>query len=141
MPNLPESARPRAGAAGKPDRAPTLFDQQRGIPQPRDADNRPDFLQIQQSSEFRELRGRLRRFVFPLTLAFFAWYLTYVLLAAYAHDFMSIKILGEINIGIVLGILQFFSTIAITTWYVRFAKKRLDPQVELIRKQAGAGPE
>lgn len=98
---------------------------------------RPDFEQIQRSPEFTALRRRHRRFVFPMSLLFFGWYLTFVLLAAYAHDFMSIKILGEINVGIVLGILQFLTTIAITVAYLRFARSRMDPQVAELRRNAG----
>jgi uncharacterized membrane protein (DUF485 family) len=97
----------------------------------------PDFDRIQHSPEFRALRQRMRRFVFPMSLIFFAWYMAYVLLAAYAHDFMSRKVLGEVNVAIVLGLLQFVSTIGITAAYVRFANRRLDPQVAEIRRRAG----
>ncbi|GAA5163896.1 MULTISPECIES: DUF485 domain-containing protein [Amycolatopsis] len=96
-----------------------------------------DYEAIQRSPEFTTLRGRFRRFAFPMTLLFIAWYLGYVLLAAYAHGFMSTKVYGEINVAIVLGILQFVSTALITIAYLRFAKRRLDPQVEVVRQQAG----
>jgi uncharacterized membrane protein (DUF485 family) len=101
--------------------------------------DRPDYLQIQGSAEFTELRRRFRRFVFPVSGLFFTWYLTYVLLAAYARDLMSHRLIGLVNVGFVLGLLQFASTIAITAWYLRFARRRIDPQVRLIR--AGAGVE
>lgn len=104
---------------------------------PEQAPVAPDYEKIQDSVEFRSLRSRFRRFVFPMTLLFFAWYMTYVLLAAYAHDFMSVKVTGEINVGIVLGILQFVSTVAIMILYVRFAKRHLDPRVRELRQQAG----
>ncbi|GHF05127.1 hypothetical protein GCM10017786_43250 [Amycolatopsis deserti] len=97
----------------------------------------PDFVAIQRSEEFTELRGRFRRFVFPMSLAFVLWYLVYVLLAAYAHDFMSIKLFGEVNVAIVLGILQFVSTALITAAYLRFARRRIDPDVDKVRQQAG----
>ncbi|MQA06973.1 MAG: DUF485 domain-containing protein [Pseudonocardiaceae bacterium] len=106
---------------------------------PQSTDGRPDFEQIQQSKEFGVLRRRLRRFIFPMTLLFFGWYMTYVLLAAYAHDFMNTKVVGEVNVAIIFGLLQFISTVAITAIYLRFAKNRLDPQVDLIRSQAGVG--
>lgn len=97
----------------------------------------PDYEQIQASAEFTALRSRIRRFIFPMSLVFFLWYMAYVILAAYAHDFMSVKVIGEINIGIIFGVLQFVSTIAITAAYVRFANRKLDPQVEQIRAKAG----
>ena len=89
----------------------------------------------QSSPEFRTLRRRLRSFVFPVSALFLAWYLVYVLLADYAHGFMSIKLIGNINIGLVLGLLQFVSTFVITTLYVRYANKELDPVSEQIRER------
>jgi uncharacterized membrane protein (DUF485 family) len=72
---------------------------------------------------------------------FFLWYMTYVLLAAYAHDFMSIKVFGEVNVGILFGILQFVSTLVITAGYIRFARRHIDPRVAEIRRQAGVPAE
>lgn len=97
----------------------------------------PGFQDIQGSREFRALRSRLRRFIFPMAVLFFLWYMTYVVLAAYAHDFMSIKVIGDVNIGIIMGVLQFVSTVAITAAYIRFANNKIDPQVAQIRRHAG----
>lgn len=96
-----------------------------------------DYAAIHDSEQFAALRRRFRGFVFPMAALFFCWYLTYVLLAAYAHDFMSHRLFGLVTIGLVLGLLQFVSTIAITAAYVRFARRTLDPMVAGIR--AGAG--
>ncbi|MEZ5191795.1 MAG: DUF485 domain-containing protein [Nocardioides sp.] len=43
-------------------------------------------------------------------MVFMAWYLLYVLLSTYAKGFMSTKVLGNINLGLILGLLQFAST-------------------------------
>ncbi len=94
-----------------------------------------DYEQVQDSLEFADLRRRLRRFVFPMSVAFLVWYLAYVLLASYAPAFMSVKVLGNINIGLVIGLLQFVTTFMITTIYVRFANRNLDPAAERIREQ------
>ena len=72
------------------------------------------YLEVQQSEEFGDLRRRFRRFVFPMTALFLAWYFLYVILAAFAPAFMSTKVWGNINIGLVFGLLQFVSTFAIT---------------------------
>jgi uncharacterized membrane protein (DUF485 family) len=90
---------------------------------------------VQASPEFAELRGRLRRFVFPVTALFLGWYAVYVLLATYAPGFMSIPLWGNINVGLVMGLLQFVSTFAITAWYVRFADRRLDPLSSSLRER------
>lgn len=92
-----------------------------------------DWAEIQQSAEFRELRRRLRNWVFPMTVAFLAWYMLYVLLSSYAHGFMSTKLFGNINVALVLGLLQFVTTFVITGLYVRFTNRRIDPLADKIR--------
>ena len=92
-----------------------------------------DWEEVQRSAEFVELRRRLRSFVFPMTAAFLAWYLLYVLLATYARGFMSHKLVGNINVGLVFGLLQFVTTFLITWLYVRYANNRLDPLAEQLR--------
>lgn len=97
----------------------------------------PDFAAIHDSPEFTALRRRYRLFVFPMAVLFFLWYLTYVLLAAYARGLMSHRVFGLVTVGLVLGLLQFVSTVAITIGYVRYARRRLDPRVAAIRENAG----
>jgi uncharacterized membrane protein (DUF485 family) len=91
--------------------------------------------QVQGSPEFADLRSRLRRFVFPMSAAFLIWYLVYVLLASYAPEFMATKVAGNINVGLIIGLLQFVSTFVIATVYVRYASRNLDPAAERIRKR------
>lgn len=106
-------------------------------PASRLTDGSVNFIAIQQDDDFVRLRGRLLRFVFPMTALFLGWYFCYVLLAAYARSFMSFRLFGEINVGLVLGLLQFVSTVLITIRYVRFAKRDIDPEVERIRVRTG----
>ncbi|MBO0809628.1 MAG: DUF485 domain-containing protein [Actinobacteria bacterium] len=87
------------------------------------------------------MRARLRRFVFPMSVAFLAWYLLYVLLAAYLPEFMSARLAGNLNVGLLIGVLQFVSTFVITTVYVNYANKHLDPSAEQIRAQLEGGDE
>lgn len=94
-----------------------------------------DFVAAQASPEFAELRTRLRRFIFPMTALFLLWYLGYVLLGAYAHDFMGTEVFGEVNIGLLLGLGQFVSTFLITGLYVRFANRELDPRAAALRAE------
>ena len=94
-----------------------------------------DFLEIQASPEFQELRSRLRRFVFPMSALFLIWYAAYVMLGAFAHDFMAIKVWGNINVGLLVGLGQFVTTFIITGIYVRFANRELDPRAEAIRSE------
>jgi uncharacterized membrane protein (DUF485 family) len=88
---------------------------------------------VQLSPDFSELRRRFRRFVFPMTGLFLAWYFLYVLLADYAHGFMSHKVGGNITVALLFGLGQFVSTFAITMIYVRWADKEIDPAAEQMR--------
>jgi len=92
-----------------------------------------NFAEVEASEPFTRLKKRHRSFVWPLTIAFLVWYFAYVLLASYAPDFMSTKVWGNINLGLLLGLGQFVSTFAITTWYVSFANRQLDPLAAEIR--------
>jgi len=92
-----------------------------------------DFEATERSESFQKLKRRHRGFVFPLAAAFLLWYFAYVLLADYAHEFMSTKVIGNINVGLLLGLGQFVTTFAITTWYVSYANRKLDPIAAQIR--------
>ena len=92
-----------------------------------DATASVDFEQVQSTERFQELRKRHRSFVFPMAVAFLLWYFAYVLLADYAVEFMSTKVWGNINIGLILGLLQFITTFAITGWYVSYSNRRGNP--------------
>ncbi|WP_197382018.1 DUF485 domain-containing protein [Mycolicibacterium mengxianglii] len=101
----------------------------------RPAPTGQEFIAIQASPEFQELKSRLRRFVFPMTAFFLIWYALYVLLGAFAHDFMGTKVWGDINVGLIIGLGQFLSTFVITALYVRFANRELDPRAAAIRDE------
>ena len=91
------------------------------------------YVAVQASPEFVGLRKTLRGFVFPMTVAFFLWYALYVILSAYARPFMSIKVLGHINVALIFGLLQFLSTFVIAWAYARFADRKLDPVADEIK--------
>ena len=96
---------------------------------------------VQQSEDFQRLRHKLRRFIFPMTVAFFLWYLLYVLLSAYARGFMSTKVVGNINIALIFGLLQFVSTFLIAWYYARYANRELDPIADSIKNKMEEGAE
>ena len=98
-----------------------------------------DYGAVQASPDFQRLRRTHRSFVFPVLGACLAWYFAYVLLASYAHDFMSIRVFGSVNVAMVLGMAQVVTTFAVTTWYVHYANKRLDPLAEEIRDEIETG--
>ncbi|MET9886831.1 DUF485 domain-containing protein [Streptomyces sp. NPDC006430] len=116
-------AAPPPGSAGTPTTSPTV----------------EEFTVVQQSAEFAELRSSYRSFAFPLTVAFIAWYLLYVLLSNYAGGFMGTKLFGNVNVALVLGLAQFGTTFLIAWLYSRHAAAKLDPKAAAIKARMEAG--
>ena len=96
----------------------------RGVHQRSD---HPVYVELNGSPEFAELRKKFRAFVIPATIAFMAWYLLYVVMSMWAHDFMSTKVAGNVNVAVVFGLLQFVSTFLIAILYGRYMSKNADP--------------
>ena len=94
-----------------------------------------EFIAMQKSPQFEKLLSTYRKFAFPMTVAFMVWYLLYVVVAVFAHDFMAIEIGGGFNIGLVFGLLQFVTTFLITWLYIQFANKQIEPQAAAIREE------
>ena len=90
---------------------------------------------IAQEGDFTELRRRYRSFAFPATIAFMAWYILYVVCNNWARDFMNIKVIGNINVALIFGLLQFVSTFVIAYLYARHANKSLDPLANKLREE------
>jgi uncharacterized membrane protein (DUF485 family) len=97
------------------------------------------YQRIHATDEFAELKRSYLRFVVPLTVAFMTWYLLYVLMSNYAGDFMGHKVVGNINVALIFGLLQFVSTFAIAWYYARFAAQKVDPTADKIRDEMSAG--
>jgi uncharacterized membrane protein (DUF485 family) len=96
-------------------------------------------MEVQASPEFEELRRTFRRWVFPMTGLFLAWYFLYVLMSNYAHDFMSKSVIGNVHVGLVFGLLQFVSTFVITMAYAHWADTKLDAEADRLRALVETG--
>lgn len=99
-----------------------------------------DHRALRRLDDFHQLRRSFRRFVFPMTIAFLTWYLLYVVLSAYAREFMGAQLFGNVNVALVFGLLQFASTFGIAVAYERYARRRLDPLAERLRAASTASP-
>jgi len=97
----------------------------------------PVYQVLYDTAEFVELRRRFRKFVFPATVAFLSWYLLYVILSNWAHDFMSIEVFGNINIALIFGLLQFVTTFGIAFVYARYMNRRVDPLARQLDEKYG----
>lgn len=83
--------------------------------------------------DFAELRRRYLGFAFPATIAFMVWYVTYVVCNNWARDFMDTPVIGNINVAVIFGLLQFLSTFVIAFLYSRHANRSLDPLATKLR--------
>ena len=87
----------------------------------------PVYDRLHETAEFTELRRRYRGFAFPATVAFLVWYLLFVILSNWAPGFMGTKLLGNINVALVFGLLQFVTTFLLAWVYSRYSTAKLDP--------------
>lgn len=94
-----------------------------------------DYIAVERSPRFLQLKRTQRSFIFPLAAFFLIWYFVYVLLAAFATDFMAQRVWGDITVGLLLGLGQFVTTFVITMAYVSFANRKLDPLATEIREE------
>ena len=97
----------------------------------------PVYQVLYDTAEFVELRRRFRKFVFPATVGFLLWYLLYVIMSNWATDFMSQKVVGNINVALVFGVLQFISTFAIAWAYARYMNRQVDPLARQLDEKYG----
>lgn len=87
----------------------------------------PIYDELAAKPEFAELRNRYRRFIIPATAAFLSWYGLYVLMSMFAGEFMGKIVVGNINVALVFGLLQFVTTFLIAYLYSRYSNANLDP--------------
>ena len=99
----------------------------------------PVYDRLHDSADFIELRRRYRGFVFPATVAFLSWYLLYVVLSNWAHEFMSKDLVGNINVALVFGLLQFLTTFLLAYAYSRYSTAKLDPLARKLDAEYDAG--
>ena len=101
----------------------------------------PVYDRLHETEEFTELRRRYRGFVFPATAAFLAWYLLYVIMSNWAPGFMNTQVVGNINVALIFGLLQFVTPFGLAWMYSRFSNAKLDPLArdleQAYRDQAG----
>jgi uncharacterized membrane protein (DUF485 family) len=85
--------------------------------------------------DVRELRHRQRWFVFPMTVVFLGWYFLLIYGAGHWPSLFEKQVYGNITLGYVLAVSQFFTTFLIAFVYARYAVRRLDPLAGHIRER------
>jgi uncharacterized membrane protein (DUF485 family) len=89
-----------------------------------------DWEAIERSPEFQELVRSKRSFVLPATIFFLAWYMGFILLAAYAEGFMSDRVYEGLTVGYCLALTQFLMVLVLGLMYLKRAEKVFDPLAE-----------
>lgn len=85
-----------------------------------------------------ELRAARRSRIFPVATAVLGLYLLNALLLSTARDVMAIRLVGHLNVGLGLALLQCGTTLVVCRWYARYASATLDPLVARARAGLGA---
>jgi len=107
-------------------------------PPQREPEREIDWRGIEASSEFQELVRRRRAFVLPGTVFFLAWYMGFILLTAYAEDFMARRVYEGLTVGYCLALTQFLMVLVLGILYLRRSANVFDPLAE--RAIEGYGP-
>src|SRR5215210_7426971 len=96
----------------------------------RDPGREIDWQAIEESPDFQELVRKRRSFVLPGTIFFLAWYMGFILLTAYAEDFMSERVYEGLTVGYCLALTQFLMVVILGILYLRRAGRSYDPLAE-----------
>lgn len=89
-----------------------------------------DWQTIEASPEFQELVRRRRSFVLPATIFFFVWYMTFILLTAYAPHQMAKRVYEGLTVGYTLALTQFLMVLVLGLTYLSRSAKIYDPLAE-----------
>jgi uncharacterized membrane protein (DUF485 family) len=100
-----------------------------------------DWEAIERSEEFRELVKRRRSFVVPATIFFLTFYMGFILLTGYAHEFMAKSVYEGLTVGYCLALTQFVMVFVLGLWYLRKADRVFDPLADrVVQAAADADP-
>lgn len=91
------------------------------------SEERIDWEAIERTPEFQELVKKRRSFVIPGTIFFLVWYMGFILLTAYAEDFMSERVYEGLTVGYCLALTQFLMVLVLGIMYLRRSDKVYDP--------------
>jgi uncharacterized membrane protein (DUF485 family) len=94
---------------------------------------------VRASRDFWTIRRRAHSFITPACVIFLSWYFLFVILAVFAPGFMRVNVFGDVNIGLFLGGTQFISTFTIAVCYRSWARRRLDPLSDRLRRRLEDG--
>ena len=112
------------------------------LPGAASADPDLDWAAVVREPSFRELMSVKTRFIVSVTALALTFYLGVNVLAGFAPEFMSQRVVGALNVGYLLILALYVMTWAIALIYVRVANRTFDPKaadaVASVEKRKGA---
>ena len=76
---------------------------------------------IAESKEFKDLMATKKTFIVPAFIFFVVYYFALPVLVGYAPEFMSTKVIGQVNLAYLFSLSQFFVAWIISGLYVKAA--------------------
>ena len=98
-----------------------------------------DWERIERSPEFQELVRKRRSFVVPATIFFLAYYMGFILLTGYAHEFMAESVYEGLTVGYCLALTQFLMVFVLGIMYLRRADRDYAPLAAKVVEMAENG--
>jgi uncharacterized membrane protein (DUF485 family) len=95
------------------------------------------YVSISQDERFIALRRKTRQASLLTALVFLVWYFLYVIAAVFARPLMRHRIVGDVNVALVFGVLQFASTFLLARRYSGYSRDALDPLRAQVAADAG----
>jgi len=86
-----------------------------------------DWEGIKRSPEFQDLVKQKKAFVFPATIFFLVYYMAFILLCAYAADFMGERVYEGLTVGYTLALTQFLMVLVLGLLYLKRSANVFDP--------------
>jgi uncharacterized membrane protein (DUF485 family) len=96
-----------------------------------------DWEGLERSPEFQELVAQRRRFVVPALAVFVVWFGGFLVLTAYARDFMRRTPIGSLSWAYILALSLIVMTWLIAWLYLRWCDRHLAPLADRVNREAG----
>jgi len=104
----------------------------------RDDISQTEWDRIAESQEFKDLMATKKVFVIPAFVFFLVYYFALPVLVGYAPQFMSTKVIGNVNLAYLFALSQFFMAWTIAYLYVKAAGD-IDRLAKDIIEKSGSG--
>src|SRR5699024_8021782 len=82
-----------------------------------------EYIKIEQTEEFKELKRRKYRFILPVPIVFIVYYLFFIVISDYAQDIISQPLWRNLTTGYLFGVSYYLVVWALAFVYVIKARQ------------------